>query len=135
MQSAEFTVNPSFNGAGNTNLLAAGNTLAVGDNGTITVTLTVDSGAEPGPYTNQVIATGTSPANQPVTDTSQDGTDPDPNDNGDAGDNGDPTVFILPVAAPFIPTLDTWGLLALAALLAGFALRSLGRQKEGSAKA
>ena len=117
LQSADLTVNGAFNGNGNNNLLAAGNTLAVGASGTITLTLKVDSGGHQGPYTNQVQATATSPANVPVTDISQNGTDPDPDHNGNPGDNGDPTVFILPLSVIEVPTLGTWGLLALAALL------------------
>src|SRR5689334_21634800 len=56
LTSSEFTVNPGFDGSGNTAMLAAGNTLAVGASGTITLTLVVDSGGEQGPYTNQVQA-------------------------------------------------------------------------------
>jgi hypothetical protein len=126
LQSAEFTVNPAFNGAGDTNLLAAGNTLAVGAGGTITLRLSVNNGGNTGPYTNQVLASGTSPGSQTVTDLSQDGDDPDPDDDGGAGDNNDPTVFVLAIP---IPTLDEWGLLALAALLAGFAFRTLRRRQ------
>jgi IPTL-CTERM motif len=62
-----------------------------------------------------------------VTDLSQDGGDPDPNHNGQSGDNNTPTVFILPVSVVQIPTLGTWGLLALAALLGLFAVRRLTR--------
>lgn len=126
VQSAELTVNPAFNGAGDTGLLAAGNTLAIGGSGTITLTLVVhDPNANPGPFTNQVTATATSPANAPVTDISQDGGDPDPDGNGNPTDNNVPTVFQLPVAIALIPTLNTWGLLALAALLGLFAVRRM----------
>ena len=58
-------------------------------------------------------------------DVSQDGTNPDPDGNGNAGDNNDPTEFDLPLSVVEIPTLGTWGLLALAALLGLFALRRL----------
>ena len=126
--SAEFTVNGGFNGAGNTNLLAAGNTLAVGASGKITLTLKVDSGGHLGPYTNQVMASGQSPAGVTVTDLSQNGTDPDPNHNGDPGDNNDPTPFQLVLSVLEIPTLDTWGLLALAVLLGGLAMWRLRRR-------
>ncbi len=126
--SAEFTVNGGFNGAGNTNLLAAGNTLAVGASGKITLTLKVDSGGHLGPYTNQVMASGQSPGGVTVTDLSQNGTDPDPNHNGDPGDNSDPTPFQLVLSVLEIPTLDTWGLLALALLLGGLAMWRLRRR-------
>jgi hypothetical protein len=38
-----------------------------------------------------------------------------------------PTVFQLPVAIALIPTLNTWGLLALAVLLGLFAVRRMRR--------
>jgi uncharacterized repeat protein (TIGR01451 family) len=130
IQGSGVTVNPGFNGAGNTNLLAAGNTLAIGASGTITLTLQVqDPNANPGPFTNQVMATATSPANAPVTDLSQDGPDPDPNGDGSGTDNNVPTVFQLPVAIALIPTLNTWGLLALAVLLGLFAVRRMRRSE------
>jgi hypothetical protein len=131
VQSATFTVNPGFNGNGNNNLLAAGNTLPIGGSGTITLTLRVRS-AIPGPYTNQVTATGQSPATVTVTDLSEDGTNPDPDDDGQSGDNNTPTPFTLPVNVVLIPTLNEWGLLALALLLGTLGLLALRRR---SAKA
>ncbi|HEV7503715.1 MAG TPA: IPTL-CTERM sorting domain-containing protein [Thermoanaerobaculia bacterium] len=127
-QSPDLTVNPGFNGAGDTSLLAAGNTLAIGASGTITLTLKVhDPAANPGPFTNQVMASATSPAKVPVTDLSQDGSNPDPNGDGNGTDNDVPTVFQLPVFVTLIPTLNTWGLLALAVLLGLFAVRRMRR--------
>jgi hypothetical protein len=48
-----------------------------------------------------------------------------------SGDNNTPTVFVLPVSVVQIPTLGTWGLLALAALLNLFAMRRLTRPARG----
>ncbi|HWM93055.1 MAG TPA: IPTL-CTERM sorting domain-containing protein [Thermoanaerobaculia bacterium] len=117
LTSGDFTVNPDFDGSGDTALLAAGNPLAVGGSGIITLTLRVDSGAFQGPYTNQVRASGTSPAGQIVTDDSQDGGETDPDDDGDPTDNDDPTVFELLINMIEIPTLGEWGLMIMAALL------------------
>jgi len=128
LSSPTLTVNPGFNGNGNNGLLAAGNTLAIGASGVITFTVHVSSNGNPGPYTNQVTATATSPAGNPVDDPSQDGDDTDPNDNGDAGDDNTPTVFELPVSVILIPTLNEWGLLAMMLALAGIALRRLRRR-------
>ncbi|HSF41960.1 MAG TPA: IPTL-CTERM sorting domain-containing protein, partial [Thermoanaerobaculia bacterium] len=125
VQSSTFAVNPGFNGTGDTNLLAAGNSLAVGMSGTITVAVRVDSGGNRGPFYNQVTGSGTSPGTRTVTDDSQDGPDPDPDGNDDPSDNDDPTVVILPISPHEIPTLGEWGLLAMAALLGLFALRRL----------
>jgi hypothetical protein len=130
LQSPSLTVNPAFNGAADTNLLAAGNTLAIGASATITLTLKVhDTSANPGPFTNQVMASATSPANALVTDLSQDGSNPDPNGDGSGTDNNVPTVFQLPVSVLLIPTLDTWGLLALAVLLGLFAVLRMRRMR------
>ena len=128
LTSTDLTVNPGFNGTGDTNLLAAGNTLAVGATGKLILTLRVDSGGNQGPFTNQVQASGDSPANVTVTDLSQDGTDPDPDHNGNPGDNNDPTMFSLPLSIIDVPTLDIWGLLALAALLGGLAVWRMRRR-------
>lgn len=125
LQSADFAVNPGFDGAGDTSLLAAGNTLPVGAGGTITLVVQVDTGGFQGPYVNQVTAQGTSPAGTPVTDVSQNGTDPDPDDDGDPGNDNEPTPILLVISVLEIPTLGTWGVLALMALLALFALRRL----------
>ena len=125
VESADLTVNPGFDGGADTNLLAAGNTLAVGAGGTITLTVRVNSGGHLGPYTNQVVAQGDTPAGPPVTDMSQDGGDTDPDDDGDGNDNNDPTVFSLPIDPLEIPTLGTWGLLLLMVLLGAFAIRRM----------
>jgi uncharacterized repeat protein (TIGR01451 family) len=111
VQSAEFNPNPGFNGDTDTALLAAGNSLAVDASGTIRVTVRVDSGGNRGPYFNQVEARGTSPGNEEVTDI-----------------NDEPTEIVLQVSIHEIPTLGTWGLLALAALLGLMALRLLKRR-------
>jgi large repetitive protein len=126
--SAELAVNPGFNGTSDTNLLAAGNTLAVGATGKITLTLNVNSGGHQGPYTNQVQGSAKSPANVMVMDVSQNGTDPDPDHNGNPGDNGDPTPFTLLLNPLEIPTLGAWGLLALALLLGGVAVWRMRRR-------
>jgi hypothetical protein len=126
--SGDFAVNPSFDGNGNPDLLAAGNTLAIGQTGVIQVVLHVASGGKVGPYTASCIARGTSPAGNPVTDVSQDGDDPDPDGNGNPNDNSVPTVIELPVSVIQIPTLGGWGMLLLAGLLGLFAVRRLGRR-------
>jgi uncharacterized repeat protein (TIGR01451 family) len=131
--SAQFTVNPGYTGAGVNTLLAPGNTLAVGASGTITLTVHVHSGGRPGPYVNQVIATGDSPATVTVTDSSQDGDDSDPDGDGDAGDDNDPTVVTLLVSVVLIPTLDEWGLMTLVALLALVAACRLRRLRRTAA--
>lgn len=123
--SATLAVNPAFDGQGDVNLLVPGNTLGVGESGEIQVVLRVNSGGNRGPYTCSSTVTGDSPGGVTVTDVSQDGGDPDPDSNGDAGDNDDPTVIVLPVAVTEIPTLGEWGLILLAMLLGYVAMRRM----------
>ncbi|MCP3968588.1 MAG: hypothetical protein GY718_19980, partial [Lentisphaerae bacterium] len=93
LTSPTLTVNPAFNGAGDTALLDGTDVLAAGATATISFSLTFDPGANPGPFLNSATAAGTSPAAAPVSDVSDDGTDPDPNGNGDPTETGenDPT--------------------------------------------
>ncbi len=123
--SSDFTVNPGYNGAGDPNLLAPGNTLAPLGTGTVDLTVRVDPGGLSGPYENTVTATGTTPAGTPVTDISDDGDDPDDNDNQDPTDDEDPTVVDFPIAVVEIPTLNELGLLLLAMVLAFAAFRAM----------
>ena len=123
--SSEFTVNPAYDGAGDTSLLAAGNTLAALGAGTVDLVVRVDPGNLSGPYENSVTASGDTPGGVVVTDISDDGDDPDDNDNQDPTDDEDPTVVDFPIAVVEIPTLGEFGRLALMLVLALAALRAL----------
>ena len=93
--SGTFAPNVGYDGNGNDNLLANSSTLATGAQATITlnVDIVVDALRT---FANTAAATATGPGNTPVTDTSQDGSDPDPDHNGDPGDNSVPTPVVLP---------------------------------------
>ena len=91
VSSVGFTVNPNFNGVGDTNLLAGTDTLTVGTSALVSLTVTVTPGANNGPYLNQAEASGTGPLGTPVTDLSQLGVNPDPDADGDPTNNNDPT--------------------------------------------
>lgn len=123
--SSDFTVNPAYDGRVDTNLLAAGNTLAPLGTGTVDLVVRVDPGGHSGPYENTVIATGTTPGGVPVTDVSDDGDDPDDNDNENPTDDQDPTVVDFPIAVVEVPTLSDLGRLLLALVLAIAAVRFL----------
>ncbi len=127
LESSQLVVNPAFDGGSDTALLAAGNSLAVGSGGTITLVVRVDPDGEAGPYCNQVEASAVSPASVVVLDLSVDGANPDPNANGDPGDDDAPSCFDVPVSVIEIPTLDPRGLAALVALLAAVAIKLLRR--------
>ena len=89
--SSTFTVNGSYDGSTDTNLLDGTDSLAVGTSETITLTVTVTPGSNLGPYNNMATASGESPAGTTVTDDSQDGTDVDPDGDGTPTNNDEPT--------------------------------------------
>ena len=83
------TVNASFDGDTDTNLLAGTDTLAVGDTAEIEFTVRFDPNGETGPFDNIAIASGESPSEDPITDDSTDGTDPDADVSDDTTDGTD----------------------------------------------
>ena len=95
--SAALTENTNFNGAGDQDMLAGTDTLGIGATATITFDLIFFPDITNAPFENSVEATAvgaTSGAN--TTDTSQDGTDPDPN--GDNSPNeAQPTIINVPI--------------------------------------
>jgi uncharacterized repeat protein (TIGR01451 family) len=102
ISAAGVTANNSFNGNSNQNLLAGTDTLAVGATATVTLNVRFDPNGMAGPFSNSATASATSPGSSTpgnVSDTSNDGSDPDPDDDGLANEqttpydaNGDGTV-------------------------------------------
>jgi uncharacterized repeat protein (TIGR01451 family) len=96
LTSADFSINwPGYNGiagTGDTHLLTTGaNSLAAGESGTLTLVVRVIP-ANNGPFENSATATGEPPEGVPVSDVSQDGTNPDPEpSDGDPTNNSEPT--------------------------------------------
>jgi len=91
VSSTDFSVNwPGFNGAADTHLLAGSDTLDVGAQGTLTLVVRVTPAAS-GPFENTAIGSGLDPNKDPVSDESQNGTNPDPDGDGDPADNSDPS--------------------------------------------
>ena len=95
IESEEFTVNDDFDGLTDTNLLQGDDILWAGNEGAIYVTVKVAPGGFAGPYLNTAIATALSPSDQVLTDLSQNGSEPDPDQDGDPTNNNDPTPVIL----------------------------------------
>ena len=89
--SGTFAVNGGYDGSTDTNLLDGTDSLAVEASGTITLTVTVTPGSNLGVYNNTAIASGESPEGAAVTDDSQDGTDVDPDGDGNTANNDEPT--------------------------------------------
>jgi hypothetical protein len=110
LASPDLTVNPAYDGAADTDLLAAGNTLAVGASGTLTLQVLVDPAGNPGPYQNLTTASGTSPGGEVVTEVAS-------------------VPVTISVSVIEIPALGGLGLALLALLLAGAATFHLGRRE------
>ncbi|MEQ9372799.1 MAG: hypothetical protein RIG63_27835 [Coleofasciculus chthonoplastes F3-SA18-01] len=98
--SPTLTTNQIYDGSNNINLLAPGNTLAVGRTAEVRLVIDVTPPNINQDYTNQVEATGTSPDGVPVNDlsdngvpTEPDGLETDPNNDGNPNQPGenDPT--------------------------------------------
>jgi uncharacterized repeat protein (TIGR01451 family)/gliding motility-associated-like protein len=88
-----FTLNAAFNGSSSQNLLSGSNALKVGESALLRITVTVNPGSVGGPYENSAVATAQSPTGRYAIDSSQDGTDVDPDNAVDelATDNNVPT--------------------------------------------
>ncbi|MBT8057579.1 MAG: DUF11 domain-containing protein [Gammaproteobacteria bacterium] len=84
--SAELTVNPLFDGVGDTDLLAGTDTLAVGESAQLSFDITFDPQTLPGPFLNSATAAAQSPGGDVSSDRSDNGTQTDANGNGNPGD-------------------------------------------------
>jgi uncharacterized repeat protein (TIGR01451 family) len=93
--SAGFTVNGSFNGSSDQNLLSASTTVAINEIRTITLNLNVTP-TTAGPFNNQATGIATGPGGSSTNDLSQDGLNPDPDNNGNPTDNSVPTPIVFP---------------------------------------
>ncbi len=103
LQSGEFSVNPAFDGDGDTRLLLGVDSLAPGGVGQVVVNVRFKVDADTGPLTNvaQIVGDGLPP------DVSVPGDDPDPNEDGDP-DEEDPTEV------PYDPSGESPPLIGLA---------------------
>ncbi|HEY9807497.1 MAG TPA: hypothetical protein V6D04_13080, partial [Candidatus Obscuribacterales bacterium] len=85
--SSALAVNPAFNGNSDSNLLAGTTALAIGQSATVTFSVQVTTNGQSGPFNNTVTGNGTSPSGIPITDQSTNGTNPDPNADGNPEEN------------------------------------------------
>ena len=91
LTSSDMAVNsPAYDGTSDYNLLAGTDGMLVGEQDTISLTLTVTPGTNLGPYNNTAIGQGTSTGGTVVMDDSHDGAQVDPENDG-TSDNSDPT--------------------------------------------
>jgi uncharacterized repeat protein (TIGR01451 family) len=91
LTSTDFTINGTYDGITDIDLLAGTDNLVIGEMGTLLLTITLSPGVNVGPYNNTAIASGIGPSGITVTDISQDGTDVDPTDGSGGPPDGDPT--------------------------------------------
>ncbi|MBA4276244.1 Ig-like domain-containing protein [Flavobacterium sp.] len=96
LTSPNFTVNPSYNGSTVVGLLAGTNNLAFGVSGTITLVVNVTPSDHSLPYLNTVLGTASSPNGNTVFDSSQSGSNVDPDEDGNPTNDNDPTPITLP---------------------------------------
>ena len=86
--SDDFTVNSGFNGSSNTDLLVGDDNLPVGDRGSILLEVLVDNcNGEEGPFDNTATVSGDTPDGNTIIDISQNGSDPDPDNDGPENDD------------------------------------------------
>jgi uncharacterized repeat protein (TIGR01451 family) len=84
--------NPGFDGNTDQNLLADGQSLSPNQTATITFSVIITPGNNLGPFENSAVARGTNPDGNIVTDASIPGMNPDPNGDGNPGNDNQPTV-------------------------------------------
>jgi len=95
VESDELRVNPAYDGRAITDLLSESMTLPAGEAGTVIVSLRVTPAGNRGRYDNRAMATGRTPGQIVVIDLSQDGPEPDPDEDGDPTNNSEPTRLSL----------------------------------------
>ncbi|WP_304238695.1 SprB repeat-containing protein [Jiulongibacter sediminis] len=87
------TLNTSFDGSADTEIFNAGSTLGAGVSGQVRLVLIVDNESDQGNgfgvYRSQPVISARQTGGFMVSDLSDDGTDPDPNGNGDPTDSGE----------------------------------------------
>ncbi|MHC1739497.1 MAG: sortase [Anaerolineaceae bacterium] len=88
--SPDLLVNTAFNGNSNQNLLLSGNSLAAGESRTLLVSVRLIPTSH-GIFYNSASISGKSPTNSNVVDVSQNGSNPDPDVDGDPTNNNEPT--------------------------------------------
>ncbi len=97
--SANLSPNGSYNGSSNPNLLSGLDSFEVGESGSIQILVNVGPVPQPGgTYFNQAFITGVVPSGAEVSDISNNGINPDPNNNG-PGDDNESTPVVLDAAS------------------------------------
>ncbi|HQQ95222.1 MAG TPA: gliding motility-associated C-terminal domain-containing protein [Bacteroidia bacterium] len=94
---SQLQVNSAFDGNLESSLTTSNSSIGAGKVDTIVFTVRVDAAGRFGPFSNTIKGTASTAQLPPFTiilaDSSQNGLDPDPNNNGNPLDNNEPTVF------------------------------------------
>lgn len=99
--SGGYVTNGGYNGNGNVNLLSGTQSLPIANTVLINLVVRITPGVTPGPWTNTAVGSGTTPGLTTVTDTSTNGANPDPNNDGNPIENT-PTPIAIPASVPLI---------------------------------
>ncbi len=110
ISSDDLMVDSSYDGKTITTMLQAGNSIAAKESKTLTLVVRVIPPTS-GPYENQAAIEGEHPDAGKVTDLSQNGSNPDPDVDGNPANNGDPTpvnfgnqIFDIPSGSKYFDT-------------------------------
>ena len=96
ISSDKFTVNPSYNGILNNKLLLGEDDLAAGDKGAILLSVKfLQCNGATGPFMNTATACGKNIDGTKIIDISQNGSDPDPDNDGDPSNNSETTNIVF----------------------------------------
>ncbi|MCB1096453.1 MAG: Ig-like domain repeat protein, partial [Verrucomicrobiae bacterium] len=110
-------LNPTFDGGSDVSIIANGSSLASGDTAQIRFVVTVfeisDQGGGLGVYSSQIPIRAVAPAGQVVNDFSDNGTDPDPNGNGDPDEAGENDATGVTIAENPVIGVSKEGLLVI----------------------
>ena len=101
----DLTLNASFDGIDDVNLLAGEDALEAGATATLDVSVSVSPNGASGPFANQAVAVSTDDAGTTTNDLSDNGTDPDANGNGDPSDPGEDDATPVTFPASLIGTV------------------------------
>jgi hypothetical protein len=88
-------LNEQYDGISDVRLLSGNNSLDAFETASITIHIQINPGSNLGPYYNSAKGRAISPKGVILEDLSQDGTDPDPDNDGDPTNNNDPTPVQL----------------------------------------
>lgn len=125
--SGGLVVNSAYNAGSVSEMLAPGNSLAAGASANVNLQLLVGGIFNYGIIDNLATVSGVAPGGIALNDVSTDGNNPDPDGNGDPGDNAVPTPIDLRGLANAmpIPTLQTPALALLLLLMLALGLRRM----------